>query len=147
MSNVLRGLLVLPDDVLIVPVTDLPSDVRSKLGNTSEEFAITRPLGRESSKLIDLAAVQLIEHFRTPQTVVEAVLSYSRTHEADPETTLEECFPLLWQMLTSGFLLPFGTEGARRIQATYSSGDSAGSYRIIRCVQTLDDTELYQARS
>jgi serine/threonine-protein kinase len=146
MSNVLRNPLVLPEDVLIVPVTALSEEVRNKLGDGGEEFAITRPLAREPSKLLDTAAARLIEQFRQPRTIVQAILSYSQTYEADPERTLEDAVPLLRQMLNSGLLMPEGSEEARRIAVTFAAGTEIGSFRVTRCVQTLDDSELYQAR-
>ena len=145
-GNVLRNPLVLPEDLLIIPVSDLPDEVRGKLGDGGEEFAITRPLAREPSKLIDAAAARLIEQFRQPTTIVQAVISYSRQHEADPERTLEDSLPLLRQLIGSGLLLPEGAREARRIEAAYATGAKAGAFRIVRCVQVLEDSELYQAR-
>jgi eukaryotic-like serine/threonine-protein kinase len=145
-GNVLRSPLVLPEDLLIIPVSDLPDEVREKLGDGGEEFAITRPLAREPSKLIDAAAARLIEQFREPKTIVQAVISYSRTNKADPERTLEDSLPLLRQLIGSGLLLPEGAQEARRIEAAYTTGAEAGPFRIVRCIQVLDDSELYQAR-
>ena len=146
MGNVLREPLTLPEDLLVIPVADLPDEVRKKLGDGGEEFAITRPFAREPSKLIDAAAARLIEQFRKPRTIVQAVISYCRANDADPECTLEESLPLLRQLLSSGLLLPEGSEGARRIEASYATGATIGALRIVRCIQVLEDSELYQAR-
>jgi hypothetical protein len=145
-GDALRNPLVLPEDLLIIPVCDLPDDVREKLGDEGEEFAITRPLAREPSKLIDAAAARLIEQFREPKTIVQAVIAYSRSNESDPERTLEDSLPLLRQLIGSGLLLPEGAHAARRIEAAYATGADAGPFRIVRCIQVLDDSELYQAR-
>ena len=146
MGDVLRGPLVLPEDLLIIPVAELPDEVRGKLGDGGEEYAVTRPLAREPSKLIDAAAARLIEQFREPRTIVQAVISYSRKNETDPERVLEDSLPLLRQLLASGLLLPEGAQEARRIEATYATGALVGPFRIVRCAQVLDDSELYQAR-
>jgi eukaryotic-like serine/threonine-protein kinase len=146
MDNVLRNPLILPEDLLVLAVAELPEEVRRKLGDGGEEFALTRPLAREPSKLIDAAAARLIEQFRQPRTIVQAVISYCRAHDADPERTLEDSLPLLRQLLGSGLLLPEGAAEARRIEATYATGALVGAFRILRCVQVLDDSELYQAR-
>ena len=145
-TNVLRNPLVLPEDLLIIPVNDLPDEVRDKLGDSGEEFAITRPLAREPSKLIDAAAARLIEQFRDPKTIVQAIISYSRSNNADPEQTLEDSLPLLRQLIGSGLLLPEGAQEARRIEAAYQTGAGVGPFRIVRGIQVLDDSELYQAR-
>ena len=39
-ANVLRNPLVLPEDLLIIPVTDLPDEVREKLGDDGEERVV-----------------------------------------------------------------------------------------------------------
>jgi eukaryotic-like serine/threonine-protein kinase len=145
-GDTLRNPLVLPEDLLIIPVRDLPDEVRDKLGDEGEEFAITRPLAREPSKLIDASAARLIEQFREPKTIVQAVISYSRSNEADPERTLEDSLPLLRQLIGSGLLLPEGAHEALRIEAAYATGADVGAFRIIRCIQVLVDSELYQAR-
>jgi eukaryotic-like serine/threonine-protein kinase len=146
MGDVLRGPLVLPEDLLIIPVAELPDELRQKLGDGGEEYAVTRPLARQPSKLIDAAAAQLIEQFREPQTIVQAVISYSRKNKTDPERVLEDSLPLLRQLLFSGVLLPEGNREVRRIETTYATGSLVGPFRIVRCVQVFDDSELYQAR-
>jgi serine/threonine-protein kinase len=137
---------VLPEDLLIIPVEELPDDVRQRLGEGEEDFAVTRPLARQPSKLIDGAAARLLEQFRVPKTIVQAVISYSRGSRNDPERVLEESLPLLRQFLLSGLLLPEGNAEARRIEASFRKGALIGQFRVIRCVQVLDDSELYQAR-
>ena len=146
-GNLLRQPLVLPEDLLIIPVADLDEDVRGKLGDGGEEFALTRPLARQPSKLVDAAAARLIEQFREPRTIVQAIITYSRTNEADPEQTLEDSLPLLRQLIGNGLLLPEGAAQAHRIEARFSPGHGIGSFRVIRCIQLLEDTELYQARA
>jgi hypothetical protein len=145
-GHVLRNPLVLPEDLLIIPVADLPDEVRGKLGDGGEEFAITRPRAREPSKLIDAAAAHLLEQFREPRTIVQAVIAYSRQHGADPTRTLEDSLPLLRQLLGSGLLLPEGAEQVQRIQATHAPGAPAGPFRVVECIQVLEDSEIYQAR-
>jgi serine/threonine-protein kinase len=147
MGDVMRNPLVLPEDVLVVRVSELPNEVRRKIGKAAEEFAIMRPLAREPGKLIDAAAAKLIEQFREPRTIVQAIVSYTRTNSADPQRTLKASLPLLRQMLRGGLLVPKGTEETHRIEASYLPGDDAASYRILRCVQTFEDSELYEARA
>jgi serine/threonine-protein kinase len=146
MANVLREPLVLPEDLLVIPVSELPEDVRQKLGDGGEEFALTRPLARQPSKLIDASAARLIERFRKPHTIVQAVISYSREYDADPERTLEESLPLLRQMIGAELLVPAEADLANAIVVTLAPGDRVGEYRVIRSIQVLDDSELYQAR-
>ena len=147
MASVLREPLVLPEDLLVIPVSELSEDIRRKLGDGGEEFALTRPSARQPSKLIDASAAGLIERFRKPITIVQAVISYSREHNADPERILEESLPLLRQMIGAEMLVPAETEGAHAIVVSLTPGDLVGGYRILRSIQVFEDSELYQARA
>jgi hypothetical protein len=145
-EDVLRRPLLLPQDTFIVPVSALPEAVRARLGQVGDEFALTRPNAREPSKLIDRRAAGLIENFRQPRTIVQAVIAHSRAENLDPEATLEEALPLLRQLIASGLLVPEGLDGADPIEATLPAGAQVAGYRVVRCIQVFDDSELYQAR-
>ena len=145
-GDMLRQVFVLPEDALVVPVVDLPEAVRNRLGEVGEDFALTRPNAREPSKLIDQAGADLIENFRQSRTIVQAVIAYARREKLDPEATLEEALPLLRQLIATGMLVPEGDEGADRIEATLFPGAQIADYCIVRSIQILDDSELYQAR-
>ncbi len=145
-ANLLRSPLVLPEDLLIIPVAELSEQVRGRLGDGGEEFALTRPHAREPSKLIDAAAAGLIENFRQPRTIVEAVIAYSRQAALDPEQALEAALPLLRQLIGTGLLVSQGADGAKRIDVTLAPGTVVAGCVLIRSIQLLDDSELYQAR-
>jgi hypothetical protein len=86
----LDGSLVLPPDVHVIPVADLPAVIRDRLGGGG--YAVTHPHVRSMSTLIDDAFADLLREFRTPATVVEAVLRYSTRHALDAEIVLEDAF-------------------------------------------------------
>src|SRR5262249_2561265 len=94
----------------------------------------------------DAAAANLLEHFREAKTIVRAVIAYSRQTHADPERTLEDSLPLLRQLVGSGLLLPEGAQQARPIEVSFADGAAFGPFQIIRCIQVLEDSEIYQAR-
>jgi serine/threonine-protein kinase len=129
--------------VLLVPVAELPAEVRRRLAGEAGDWAITRPGLRTPSRIVDAGAAQLLSELRSPGTLVEAVLRYSRARGLDPEATLAAAFPLLSQLLDSGFLVPEG-EGA--ILPSLVPGDEVEGFRVIACVQSLDDTEVYQVQ-
>lgn len=139
--------LVLPPDVLLVPVAELPESVRRQLTWDEGDFAVTRPRSRTSSRIVDAGAAELISLFRSPVTIVEAVIAFSRARSLDPETTLEEAYPLLERLLASGFLVAEGSADADAIRQTHQPGETVAGFEIVECVQGLEDTELYQVRS
>ena len=85
MMSMLRGPLVLPQDISIVPLKELPEDLRSKLGGEEDDFTISRPRSRQTSKLISAATAALLENFRQPLTIVQAVARYSLSQELIPK--------------------------------------------------------------
>ena len=138
--------LLLSPDAVLVPVADLPEDVRSRFAHEEGDFALTHPRLRAPSRILDVRSAELLEQFRMPRTIADAVIRYSRTREADPEATLEAAYPLLARLLEAGFLVPEGTPEAVGILPVLRPGETLGGFVVRDCVQELEDTDLYQAR-
>jgi eukaryotic-like serine/threonine-protein kinase len=138
--------IVLSPDVILLPVADLPEGVRRRLDPEEGDWAITHPRSRTPSKLIDARAVELLEEFKSPRTIVDAVIRYSRAQGLDPEETLVEAYPLLERLLSAGFLVREGSEEASGIAATLQPGDRIAGFEVLECVQSLEDAEVYQVR-
>lgn len=138
--------LVLPPDLVLVPVHHLPDPVRASLQNADGDFAIARPGTRSPAKLVDGETAALLGEFRQPRTIADAVLRFSRSRGWDPESTLDDALPLLAELMDARLLVPPGSDEALRIEPRFLPGHEAGPWRIVRCVQVLEDTEIYQAR-
>jgi serine/threonine protein kinase len=138
--------LILSPDVLLVPVADLPEGTRSRFTHGEGDIAITHPRSRVPSRILDAAAAGLLEEFREPRTVIEAVIRFSRTHGADPEQTLEDAYPLLRRLLDSGFLVAHGAPESAGIRPWLRPGAEIAGFEILECLHVLEDTELYSAR-
>ncbi|MDE3178514.1 MAG: protein kinase [Acidobacteriota bacterium] len=143
----ITDLMVLPADIVVVPVTDLPEAVRRQAQAEEGDYALTRPRSRTPSRIIDANAAELLAHFRKPVTIVQAVIRYSREKKTDPERTLEEAFPLLERLAAARLLVPAHSEEAQQIQPSLEVGTKFGGAEILGCVQVLEDTELYQAKT
>ncbi|HEV7785961.1 MAG TPA: protein kinase, partial [Thermoanaerobaculia bacterium] len=139
--------LLLPPDVLLVPVAELPEELRGQLRCEEGDYAVTRPRSRTPSRIVDAQAAALIAEFKSPCTIVEAVLRYSLAREVSPEETLEQAYPLLQGLVGSGFLVAEGDAGAESILPTLVPGDEIAGFEVVECIQGLEDTELYQVRS
>jgi serine/threonine-protein kinase len=135
--------LVLSPDVVLLPVADLEEDVRGRFAHEDGDIAITHPRARTPSRVLDARSAELLAEFRAPRTIVEAVINYSRAHEADPETTLEEAYPLLQGLLDAGFLVAEGEPDAAGILPSLRAGAVVAGFRVRECVRGLEDTELY----
>jgi serine/threonine protein kinase len=138
--------LVLPTDVVLVPVEELPAAVRSQVEYEAGDYAITRPRSRTPSKIIDPQAAALLKKFRSPNTIVEAVISFSREQEMDPEQTLIEAFPMIQQFVQARLLVSVDSAEAHQIEPSLATDDQIAEFDVLRCIQALEDTELYQVR-
>ena len=144
----LSARLTFATDMLLVPVRDLPDDSRARLDCEVDDFAVSRLHGRGGSKIVDAQAAGLLERFREPRTVVEAVVLFSRERQLDPNEVLESAYPLLRGLLAGGFLVPAeGEDGERTVveagKPTWIAGTLVAGGTIERCLQVLDDTEVY----
>jgi len=139
--------LILPPDVLLVPVKDLPESMRQQVKAEEGDYALTRPRSRTPSRIVDEHAAGLLKHFRKPLTIAQAVIHFSRETESDPEETLVAAYPLLERLAHSRLLVPADSEEAKQIQTSLQTGDTFAGSEIIRCVQSVEDSELYQART
>ncbi len=146
MTDQVTGPFVLPDDVLIVPVGELSEDVKLKLKPCGDEFAITRPRSRRPSKLVDEHTAHLLAEFRTPKPLVEAIAAYSKARQLDPRLVLQEAFPILQSLVNGQVLVRPGTHDADRIVPSLERGDRFGPFEVVRCVQVLEDTEIFQVQ-
>lgn len=138
--------LVLPRDVILMPVAELPEETRSRFTHAEGDFAITHPRSRTPSRILDAPSAALVEQFREPRTIVEAVIRFCGEQGADPETTLEEAYPLLQKLLASGFLVEESAADAEGIKPSLHPGEEVAGFTVVECVQGLEDTELYLVR-
>jgi serine/threonine-protein kinase len=146
-QTALSGPLVLPGDVLLVPVADLSAGARLQLNCQDGDVAITRPRLRTPSRLVSAGAAELLREFASPSTVVEAVIRRSRACGADPEATLEGAYPLLARLVREGFLVSASDADARRIEASWDAGECIAGWIVQCCLQVIEDTEVYQVRA
>ncbi len=138
--------LVLPEDARLLAVADLPPALRQQLGGDAEDVALVRTGTRTASRLVDRDGAALLAEFRAPSTIVEAVVRYSAGRGLDARETLGHAFELLRACVNGKLLVAAGSEESRRIAASFAVGEAIGEFEVVRCVQVLEDTELYEAR-
>ncbi|HEY2294076.1 MAG TPA: protein kinase, partial [Thermoanaerobaculia bacterium] len=138
--------ILLSPDVILVPVAELPEDVRRRLDPNDGDWAITHPRARTPSRLLDAASAALLAELKTPRTIVDAVIRYSQARDLDPESTLVEAYPLLERLLAAGFLVAEGSDEAGGIAPALKPGDRVAGFEVLECVQALEDTELHLVR-
>ena len=138
--------ILLSPDVILVPVAELPEEVRRRLDAEEGDWALTHPRARTPSRLLGLPSAELLAEFRTPRTIVDAVIRYSQARGLDPESTLTEAYPLLERLLAGGFLVAEGSAEAGGIAPSLRPGEEVGGWEVIETVQALEDTEVHLVR-
>lgn len=143
----ITDVFLLPTDVLVVPVNSLPEEQRCKFSADDGDFAITRLRGRSRSKIIDTHIAKLLQEFKGGKTIVDAIISFSQGSGLDPKQTLEVAYPILEMLINASFLVAEGSDKSEPVDASVGEGDDWAGLEIVRLVQILQDTEIYQART
>jgi serine/threonine-protein kinase len=138
--------LVLPSDVVIVPVKTLPEALKQQVAHKEGDHAVTRPGARAPSTIVDQDCALLLQQFRHPRTVIEAVINYARFEKRDAHEILEMAYPMLRRFISSQLLAVAGSPAAEMIGQSLAHGDQVEGLSIVQCRQILDDSELYEAR-
>jgi eukaryotic-like serine/threonine-protein kinase len=146
-AMIITGEFVLPGDVVLAPVASLPERLREQLEAEDGDFAVSRRGTRSASRIVDAQGAELLERFREPSTIVDAVIAHSRDHGTGPEATLEEAYPLLQRLIAAGVLVAAGSDGAQEFRAAAGAGDTLAGYEVLAAIQALEDTELHQVRT
>jgi eukaryotic-like serine/threonine-protein kinase len=139
------GAMVLPSDVSVNAIAELPPVVQQKIKSDPNHFVITRKHVRTPSKVISPVAAAFLAQFSEPKTIVEATLRFCESNEAKPEAVLEDVFPLLKRLISAQLLVPADSDLANPILPSFGPGDQISGVRVIENIQFLEDTEVYKA--
>ena len=137
---------VLASDVLMIPAKELASDFRKRAECTEDDIALSRPHSRTPSVVVDEITAALLEEFRQPNTIVQAVISYSKARHLDPNATLEDAFPVLDQLIRNHLLVDPAAQASVNAFPTLRAGNFLGDAEILSSAQVLEDVEVYRVR-
>jgi len=135
--------LVLRNDVVLVPVASLPPEVRAKIDFDEGDYTVSRLHGRMPSQIIDPETASLLEIFREPTTIVDAVIRNSRDLEKDPHAWLDELLPHIGVFLRNGVLVPDGQREEREMKPHVDAGDDIEGWIAVRCINLIEDSEIH----
>jgi len=139
----------LPPDVRIVPAGFVDASLRAQLQDvtlTTSDFIVGRANARVPSSVIDRDGVALLELFKRPTTIAEAIIQFGKLHNRLAESVLEDAYPFLSECVRSNLLVAEGSAAALPILSTFASGDRIGSVRVEEVIRVTIDTEVYAAR-
>lgn len=140
------GPLVLPSDVVVVPIARIPPGLRDQIEHQPGDYCVTRPRSRVTTSVVDSSTAALLECFREPNTIVDAIITFSSAAGVEPRQTLDDAFPVLAAFIREGLLLPADSALIRPVESSLARGDVVGEAEIVEPVQVLLDTEVYLAR-
>lgn len=138
--------LVLPEDVVLLPVEQLPEEQRGQLACDEGDVAMTRLRSRTSSRILDAQAARLLERFRSPTTIVQAVYAHSQESRSDAFEVLESAFPLFQKLLHERLLVPVDAQSRSAVEVSLPRGTNVAGHAVVQCIQVLEDTEVYEVR-
>jgi serine/threonine-protein kinase len=136
----------LGSDVLLIPCAEISDDVRARVSFEDGDFTLSRRYGRILVQVIDGETAALLERFREPRTILDAILENCRAFGNDPEALLDEMLPHLGAFVRSHILEQAGSSQDQGIRPRYESGATIGGWKIVRCASLIDDSEVYQLR-
>lgn len=137
---------VLPVDVLLIPVPELPAQQREQIDEPDTSFAISRPRSRRPSSILDGASAALLERFRTPRTIADAVIAFSADRATEPHAVLKGALPVLLRLINAGLLVPQEDAAAQVIVASHDPGDEVAGCTIVRLLRLVTDVESYHVQ-
>ncbi|MES2356547.1 MAG: lanthionine synthetase LanC family protein [Pseudomonadota bacterium] len=127
-----------------VSVSDLAERVRASIETEIGDYAITKRHSRMPSRIIDKDSADLLKLFRSPIRIVHAVLAYAAQRNLDADQVLSDAYALLSGLFDSKMLVPAESSNLSCI-ATERIGNIVAGLKLVRCLQRLDESEVYLA--
>jgi eukaryotic-like serine/threonine-protein kinase len=143
--NMIEGLFTLPQDVLLEPIESLPEAVQARFEHKPGDFALTRPQSRMPTHIVSTSTAKLLQLFREPVTIADAIIKFSQREQADPQDILDGAFPVLRTFIEAGMLLPSESHLASPIEFSIRPGELVGGLVVDQPVAIVIDTEVYRA--
>jgi eukaryotic-like serine/threonine-protein kinase len=138
--------LQLRSDVLLVPVAQLSAEVRAKIDCEESDYAVSRLHGRMPSQVIDHETASLLQHFRQPTSIVDAVIRNSRELSKDPRVWLDELLPAIGIFLRNQVLAPAGEGDEPELRPRLDAGMRVGGWEVLHCANLIEDSELHRVQ-
>lgn len=136
----------LPADARLLEVGDLSPRLQARIGPIERgQVVVSRPGFRVTTRLVTPELARLLDQFREPSRLVDAVLRFSRAEARDPHATLEDAFDALATLIDGRVLVAADSAEAQGLPPSLAAGQAMASYEIEALVHAVEDTEVYRA--
>jgi len=142
-----RDRLIMPVDVELAPVGDFDPASLVGLEFVEGDWIVTRVASRSRSMIISADLAELFQSFRTPRTIFDVIRQYARVHALDPQTVLDESWPVITRFLHANWLVPEHSYLSRDLAPWYEPGSSLMGHTVEACIHVADDTQVYRVRT
>lgn len=122
----------------------LPTDAETVALPDHGEVLLARRGSRVTPQLLSADSMRLLEQFRTPSTLTQAILGYCSATGSDPVSTLEAAFPVLVALTHADLLVPDGSDSAAAMEDRQRVGEVFGPATITARLRTLRDSEIWR---
>lgn len=140
-------LLTLPEELLILGMDEIDPEIRAELAGSNDDFVLTLPKSRNSSVLVDAAIAGLLATFRSPCNLVDAVLLYTLPRRLEAKEVLKASLPVIENFFERGLLVDaLASSPQGSLEAAYTPGTTFDGLTILRTLQVMTDTDVYQVR-
>lgn len=146
--DIAEARFILPPDVKLLPVAELSARLRERIGPGAQGHSVvTRQGFRVTSRLVPQPLALLIDEFRAPARLTDAVLRFARSNGQDPQAVLDLAFDALATLVEARLLVPQDAPEARALAPTLAPGQGFAGFEIERLVRSLEDSEVFRARA
>src|SRR5215210_2634531 len=98
--------LIIPPDVVLTPALRLEARFLVGIKYQETDYVLARRGSRRPAKIVDRNVGELLQEFRVPSAINEAVARFSDVHSAPRKAVLKAAYRVLKQLYLERFLVP-----------------------------------------
>lgn len=142
----INGKFVLPPDLAIIPVGNLPAELAKRIGHDGDDVSLTRRRARNPTTIVDSETASLLRHFAKPTYLIDAVVLHSLSVQRQPHEVLQQVYPVVEELILCRLLVSEDEIQDSLQRPPLSPGDYFSEFLVLRAEQIVEDTEVYLVR-
>jgi len=144
-KNLIQHEFILPEDVSMIAICDLDEATRLRLAAFDEDIALSRRHVRATTQVIDQELSRLLNQFRHPCSIVQAIARHCKDDPQQAESVLEEVLPIFADMIQRSILVEKRQHDEEQSNGNLMPGEDFNGYKIQRGLQSFADGSVFMA--